>query len=382
MIRAAFLAGLGGTTAAAAAPAPLPVFTPSLRIAIVAPESGDAASLGRQLIDGARAAVETINRQRPSFNPYVLLDVHDDRNDAQNAVVQASFAANNPDVVAVIGHLSAAPTLAALQTYASANVALVVPTVTDDRVTAQGYRSVFRLPTKNGDEGGMLAAYAIKAGAKAPLVVAQDRDDGAQLARGFVARAGALRLAATTLVASGSKPDAAALADRALASAPDSVTLAGTVEALGDVLAALRAKGYAGRVLASQGFFDPETVKTYAKQAEGLVVSTDAPYYPLAPTAQRDVMDFQANYGALGPVTAYGYAAVQLVYLAAQRTGATNRLTLLRALATGGTFDTIAGSWMFGPSGDPLDPNCYFYTVRGGAFAYDRQAHPGGFMLK
>jgi ABC-type branched-subunit amino acid transport system substrate-binding protein len=84
----------------------------------------------------------------------------------------------------------------------------------------------------------------------------------------------------------------------------------------------------------------------------------------------------------LTPVTAYGYASVQLVQTAAQRTGATNRLTLIRALASGGTFDTITGSYTFGPYGDVFDPNCYFYVVHDGKFAYDRQAHPSGFMLK
>jgi branched-chain amino acid transport system substrate-binding protein len=378
MIRADFLASLGGAiTVAQASP-----FTRTLRVAVVAPESGDAASLGRQLIGGVRAAIDEINRNRPSFNPFLLVDVHDDHNEAADAVVQASFASQNPEVIAVIGHLSTAPTLAALQTYANANVPLIVPTVTDDRVTAQGYRNVFRLPTKDSDEGGMLAAYAIKAGAKTPLVVAQDGDYGAQLAGGFVRRAGALHIGATQLALPANKPDYARTAEVVLAKTPDSVTLAGTVSAMGPLLAALRAKNYTGRVLASQGLFDAETLKTYAKEAEGLVVSTNVPYYPLAPTAQRDVQDFQAQYGVLTPVTAYGYASVQLVQTAAQRTGATNRLTLIRALASGGTFDTITGSYTFGPYGDVFDPNCYFYVVHDGKFAYDRQAHPSGFMLK
>jgi ABC-type branched-subunit amino acid transport system substrate-binding protein len=81
-------------------------------------------------------------------------------------------------------------------------------------------------------------------------------------------------------------------------------------------------------------------------------------------------------------VAAYGYAAVQLIRLAARRTGATNRLAMIRALASGGVYDTVTGSYTFGPNGDVLDPNCYFYRVKDGKFAYERQAHPSGFMLK
>ena len=106
------------------------------------------------------------------------------------------------------------------------------------------------------------------------------------------------------------------------------------------------------------------------------------PYYPLAPTAIRDVQFYEARFGGLTPVAAYGYAAVQLIRLAARRTAATNRLAMVRALSGGGAYDTVTGSYSFGPTGDVIDPNCYFYRMKDGKFAYERQAHPSGFMLK
>jgi len=54
----------------------------------------------------------------------------------------------------------------------------------------------------------------------------------------------------------------------------------------------------------------------------------------------------------------------------------------VRALAGAGAYDTVTGSYTFGPYGDVLQPNCYFYNVRDGKFAYERQARPTGFMLK
>jgi ABC-type branched-subunit amino acid transport system substrate-binding protein len=113
-----------------------------------------------------------------------------------------------------------------------------------------------------------------------------------------------------------------------------------------------------------------------------MVVSSNVPYYPLAPTVARDVSDYQAHYGALTPVAAFGYAAVQLIQLAQRRSGATTRLGMIRALATGGSYDTVTGSYTFSGTGDVFDPNCFFYVVRDGKFAYERQAHRSGFMLK
>ena len=71
----------------------------------------------------------------------------------------------------------------------------------------------------------------------------------------------------------------------------------------------------------------------HAEVAEGLVVSAPVPYYPLAPTVTRFIQDYQGQYGPLTPVAAYGYAAVQLIYNAAQRTNAKDRLAMIRAMS-------------------------------------------------
>ncbi len=152
----------------------LPGYTPTFRFSVVCPQSGPDGRLGKQLIAGVRGAVDEINRDRPSYQPLVLYNAYDDHNSAAEATVQADFATGAPDAMAVIGHLSAATTLATLQVYSNAQLPLIVPTVTDDRITERGYRNVFRLPAKDSDEGSLVAAYVISTGSKAPHVVSQD----------------------------------------------------------------------------------------------------------------------------------------------------------------------------------------------------------------
>ncbi len=381
MIRSDFLAGIGGS-AGATQLAQASSYTRTLRFAVVCPQSGPDARIGRQLLDGVRGATDEINRTRPSFEPVLLYTAYDDHNTPADATVQAAFATGSPDVLAVIGHISSSATLVTEPAYANAQVPLIVPTVTDDRITARGYRNVFRLPTKDSDEGSLVAAYAIKTGSKAPHVVTQETDYGPDVATSFVRRASALHVNSNATVFSADKPDFAKAADAVLSHSPDCVVLAGNVDDMGPLLGTLRTKGYTGRFVGTQGFFDAQTLKQYGKDAEGLVVSTTVPYYPLAPTALRDVQEYQSHYGALTPVAAFGYAAVQLIRAAVRRTNATNRLALIRAIANGGAYDTVTGSYTFGPNGDVLDPNCYFYRVTNGKFGYERQAHPSGFMLK
>jgi branched-chain amino acid transport system substrate-binding protein len=379
--RGDFLRGAANVAGAAAILPPSP-FTPSLRLAVVCPQSGIDRVVGQQLVTGVRAAVDYANNLRSPFDRALLYEAYDDHNIPSDAVVQSSFAIGNPDTLATIGHLSSAATLVALQGYGAAQMPLIVPTVTDDRLTEKGYRNIFRLPTKDSDEGALVAQYAISTGSKAPHVVTQDGDYGPAVAGGFTRRASAMHLSAASTTCALDKPDFAKAAADVLAHQPDCVALAGNAEDLGPLMGILRAGGYTGRFLGTQGFFDALTVQRFAKEAEGMIVSSNVPYYPLAPTTARDVSDYQAHYGALTPVAAFGYAAVQLIQLAQRRSGATTRLGMIRALATGGSYDTVTGSYTFGATGDVFDPNCFFYVVRDGKFAYERQAHRSGFMLK
>jgi branched-chain amino acid transport system substrate-binding protein len=388
MNRSEFLGLLAAAPPVFGAPAPIPqpfpssIFNTTMRIGVVAPMSGDARPLGQQLVNGVQAAINEINDMRFASDPVLILSQYDDHNDPANAVTQAQFAVGSPDTVAVIGHLASAPTLAALDTYFRNSMPLIVPTVTDDQITAKGYRNVFRLPTKNSDEGALLAAFVIGTGAKAAQVVCQDGTYGTQVAKGFVQRASSLRVNAPSMQFPLQNPDYAKAADTILAKTPDCIVFAGNVTDMGPLLPALRAKGYTGRFVASQGFFDALTAQTYAKEAEGMFISTSVPYYPLAPNTAVDVQNFQRRNGTLTPVTAFGYAGVQLVQAAFRRNQATNKLTMNTALDSGGVFDTLTGAYSFGPYGDVIDPNCYFYSLRNGKFTYEHQAHPSGFMLK
>jgi branched-chain amino acid transport system substrate-binding protein len=381
MIRAQFLGGAaalaGGTQVAQIIP-----YTPTFRIAVVCPLSGPDGRLGRQLVDGVRGAIDEINRDRPSYQSLVLFNQYDDHNTAAEATVQADFATGAPDTLAVIGHLSTTTTLATLQVYSNAQVPLIVPTVTDDRITERGYRNVFRLPIKDSDEGSLVAAYVISTGSKSPHVVSQDGPYGPDVAAGFLRRAGAMHIGAVGTQFSLDNPAYESAAGAVLSHEPDCVVLAGNADDMGPLIAMLRAKGYAGRFVGTQGFFDAITLKEFAKESEGLVVSSLIPYYPMAPSTHQDLQDYQAQFGALTPVAAYGYAAVQLIRNAAMRTNATNRLAMIRAIANGGSYDTITGVYQFAPNGDVLNPNCYFYRITDGKFSYERQAVNTGFMLK
>jgi branched-chain amino acid transport system substrate-binding protein len=380
VIRSQFLSSLGTTPVALSLPG---VATASINIAVVAPLSGAARAIGNELVRGAQGAVDEINNYSVALTSQTYaIRTFDDQNTVASAILQAQFATGDSSTIAAIGHLAGDTTLHAIPTYANAQCPLIVPTSTDDRITATSYRNVFRLPTKDSTEGTLFArAVAKQYAPKVPFIFVQDGDYGADVANGFIQGMNEAKIVTPYEQFTYNKPDFGAVVDKALAQTPDYVFLAGTVTDMGGVVPVLRAKGYAGPIGASQGFFDPGTIKL-GTAANDMMISASMPYLTLAPAAIRFVNDYQAHSGQLSPVAAFGYAAVQLITGTIARSSANARNTLLNALHTGTPVNTITGSYSFDGYGDAIDANVYFYTVRDGKFAYLHQAHPSSFMIK
>ncbi len=381
MIRSQFLSALGATPVALT----LPGYSSSINIAVVAPLTGSARALGNELVRGAQGAVSELNDysvQLNSLSQTYTIRTFDDQNTVADAILQAQFATGDETIIAAIGHLSADTTVHAIPTYGNAQCPLIVPCSTDDRITDTSFRNVFRLPTKDSTEGAIFGRTVAKQYApKVPYLFVQDGDYGADVANGFIEAMNGAKTVTPYQQFPYNKPDFGAVVDKALSSNFDYVFLAGTVADMGGIVPVLRAKGYTGPIGASQGFFDPGTLKLGAA-ANDLLVSTSMPYLPFAPTAMRYRTDYEERFGALTPIAAFGYAAVQVITNAITRSGASARNTLLSALHTGQPTDTVAGSFSFTGLGDQIDPQLYYYTIKDGKFAYAHQAHPSAFSIK
>ena len=148
------------------------------------------------------------------------------------------------------------------------------------------------------------------------------------------------------------------------------------------MLGALREGGYTGPIYASQGFFDPLTLQKYAADLEGLTISTSMPPLAIAPGAFRIKGDFERRYGAFTPLSAFSYAAAQIVIAVVRRNGSQDRLAVARTLNASSTFETVVGPISFQNDGDPQDPNVYFYRVTNGAWKYVASSYPSSFVVK
>lgn len=350
---------------------------------VVAPFTGDYIRLGEQIGNGVRAACDDANRIHGPMDRSFTMRTFDDQNLLATGLVNAGFACDDPTIVCVIGHLSGVITDAALRTYVNGQMPIIVPSATYDPITAHGYGNVWRLATKDSTEGQLTAKFVeAKLAPKVAAALYQDGDYGIEVAGGFHDQMLNDKIQSKAIRFDYNKPDFIGVAKATVALKPDVIYLAGKSSAMGPIIAELRSQGYAGPLYASQGFFDPVTLQKFKTESEGLMVSTPMPPLQLAPTVFRIRNDFETRYGPFTNLSAFAYAAAQVAIAAATRSGATDRLGLARQIALGGAWDTCIGTVQFSNTGDPLDPDVYFYTVRNGAWKYAQAAHPTGFILK
>jgi branched-chain amino acid transport system substrate-binding protein len=387
MKRGSFLAG--GAAAASLLPArpALAVFgdervAATVTVGVAAPLTGPQIREGEHIADGVRAAFDEANRLAGPLDRAFAMRTFNDENLLAEALQNAQFAVDDVSVIAVIGHLGGQITSHVVPTYANARLPLIVPASTYDRITLQGARNVFRLPTKDSTEGALYAHYlSAYVKPKSVVTLVQDGDYGADVADGFARQGSNEKLNVNTVVFAIEKPNYSAAAKNALSFAPDFVFLAGSVKDMGPVIPALRTAGYHGAFGACEGFFNDAALKDYSAGAGAMLVSTSMPPLQRAPGAHRQIGDFQARYGEMTAFSAFAYAAAQILISAVRRSGANDRFSLLRVLNNGGTYDTIVGSFTFQPSGDPVDPNVYFYSMQDGKFHFERPAHPTSLIL-
>jgi branched-chain amino acid transport system substrate-binding protein len=352
-----------------------------LTIAVNVTLSGPMQKFGQEVVKGVQAAVDEQNRFNAPISHAWALRPLDDRNDPGLAASNANVAAADFTVIGMIGNLTAKMTLAALSRYANVGFAVIVPTVTADAVTKRGFHNVYRLPAKDSTSGRLFAGSALEHRRGVPTVaISFDGDYGYDVAAGFVAQARNDRHPSEVILFPLAATDPAQAARTVLDRSPGYVFLAGKTSEMGPIADALRVAGYTGDFGAADGFYNADTITSYARTLDGSYVASPMPPIDRVPSAVQLVTDFEREVSQITTQSAYGYAAAQLMIAAAQRTNATSRSSLLLSLQEGGTFTTLVGQFAFNISGDPLIPNIYLYTVGKDGFRFARPAIRTGFV--
>jgi len=149
-------------TQAPAAPAatPTPAVKGTIKIATQSPLSGGQAALGEGIKNGAQLAIEQLKGPIEALGFKVELVPFDDQAKPDVGVANAKQLVNDPDILAVIGHLNSGVAIPASETYKDYDLVMVSPANTNPCITDRGYLVTNRVCGRDDVQGAVAAEFA------------------------------------------------------------------------------------------------------------------------------------------------------------------------------------------------------------------------------
>jgi len=321
-----------------------------IRIAVVAPLTGQFQSLGKQIRDGVEKAVADLNARGGIAGERVVVDVEDDACNAEGGAAAANRAAGRGDVL-VVGHVCGEAAKAAAPVYVENGIVLISPAVTADALSdRRAGPGIFRLAPpdrKQGEDAGIFLARRFP-GARIAIV-----DDGSPYAKPIADGAEAALIKAGQPAARRESFDGGAkdYDDLATRLVDDDIAVVFAAGEAGDVavlLKGIRATGSPMQLVGTDTIATGEFTELAGADAEGTLFTffTD---WRTQPSASAAVAAFRA--AGIEPIgfVLPAYAAVEA--WAAARAAAADPAAVTGRLQND-EVQTVLGSVRFSPIGN------------------------------
>ncbi|MBI5882708.1 MAG: branched-chain amino acid ABC transporter substrate-binding protein [Elusimicrobia bacterium] len=238
----------------------------TVRVAVAVPLSGPLASDGEGVLRAVQLAAA---EAKPIEFPPTRIEVssYDDKASPEEAVRVAEQIAADPEVKAVVGHLTSGCSLAASRVYAKAGIPMITPSATNPELTVQQTkpdwtwpRVVFRLPPADDIQGSFTAEFAYDSlNLRAFAVLHDGTPYGRGLAEEFAKRFAQLggRVVASETVAKGAT-DFREVVEWAGRFKPDGIFFGGDYNEAGRIVKEARTQGLAAAFMTGDGAKAPE----------------------------------------------------------------------------------------------------------------------------
>jgi branched-chain amino acid transport system substrate-binding protein len=352
LLPALFAAGL-----ALSCGAEKPTATQSIEIGFFGALTGPQATFALSGRNGAKLAIEEINRSGGVLGKKLELLIEDDRNEPSEAASAVSKLITQNHVVALIGENASSRSLAAAPIAQSYQVPMVSPSSTNVDVTKKG-DYIFRVCFIDPNQGKALALFArqtLHAQTAATLIDAKS-DYSVGLAQAFrtefTAQGGTI--IAELKYAEGDS-DFHAQLTAIQAKRPDVLFVPGYYTDAGLIARQARGLGIQATLLGADGWDSPKLVEIGGAAVDGAYFSNHYSVDDPSPAVRTFVDAFQKAYGAEpDSIAALSYDAARLVADAIRRAGSTEGKRVRDALASTKDFPGVTGSITMDASRNPV----------------------------
>lgn len=286
-----FGCGKGGDKTAAT-----PADGVEVKIGHVAPLTGPIAHLGKDNENGARLAIEEINKSGLTIDgkKVVLTLVPEDDAEDPKTATQVAQKLVDAKVAGVVGHLNSGTSIPASKIYSDAGITQVSPSATNPDYTKQGFKTTYRLVATDAQQGPALANYVINTlKAKTVAIIDDSTQYGKGLADEFEKTIKAAGVKVVTREATNNKAtDFKAILTKVKGNKPD-VIMYGGMDATGGPLTKQAAElGIKAKVVGGDGM----CTEKLAELAGDAVINVTCSEAGMALSKMAQGADFQKRY--------------------------------------------------------------------------------------
>ena len=339
-----------------------------IQIGTAGPMTGQYASFGEQMANGAEFAVADINADGGVLGETLELFVGDDACDPRQAVSVANDAVAE-GVIFMAGHFCSGSSIPASQVYTEEGVLQISPASTNPALTDEGGDNVFRVCGRDDQQGIIAAEYLAGNFADSNIAIIHDRTAyGKGLADATLASLNDLGVTETLYQAyTPGESDYSALITRLNAENIDVLYVGGYHTEAGLMVRQMREQGMDTQLISGDALVTDEFWAITGDAGEGTLMTFGPD--PRNFEAAADVVErFRAEGIEPEGYTLYTYAAIQVFAQAAEEAGTTDLEALIPAIQ-GGTYETVIGTLTFDNNGDIEQPAYVWYEWAGGSYA-------------
>ena len=340
-----------------------------IRIATAGPMTGQNASFGTQMREGATQAVTDINAAGGVLGRQLALEVGDDACDPRQAVSVANQLAGRR-VQFVAGHFCSGSSIPARDVYAEEGVLQMSPASTNPRFTDEGKWNTFRVCGRDDQQGMVAGAYILANFRNKKVAILHDNSAyGKGLADESkkAMNAGGMQETMYAAYTPGER-DYSAIVSRMKAANIDVIYLGGYHTEGGLIIRQAKEQGMNVTLIGGDALVTNEFWQISGAAGEGTLMTFSSDPRK-RPTAAEVVARFRARNVDPEGYVLYTYAAIQIFADAAKKANTTDPRRLAAVLKAQGPWQTVLGPISFDAKGDVTTPDYVFYVWRNGAYA-------------
>ncbi|HTN12666.1 MAG TPA: branched-chain amino acid ABC transporter substrate-binding protein [Acetobacteraceae bacterium] len=339
-----------------------------IHIGVAGPITGEYASFGAQLKEGAEMAVADLNAKGGVLGQKLVLEVGDDACDPKQAVSVANQMASK-GIKLMAGHFCSSSSIPASKVYLDEGILMISPASTNPALTDKGGWNVFRTCGRDDQQGAVAGAYLAKEfkGRKIAIL-----NDNTAYGKGLAdetrkaMNAHGLKEAMYATYVPGEK-DYSALVSRMKEAGIDVIYVGGYHTETGLIVRQAHQQGMHPTMIGGDALVTKEYWQIAGGDGEGTIMT-----FPSDPrrraSAAAVVKEFKAKGIDPEGYVLYTYAAIQEWAQAAAKAGTTDPKKVADTLRAG-TWDTVLGKISYDKKGDVTQSDYVFYIWHAGNYA-------------